>query len=305
MPRQFGGVGLMIEQPGIDLIVERSTRWQAQGPLSERALGVARDVIRKLDQTGFESRPVRIVVRQAPPEHVGLGTGTQLSLALALAIATLDGKPDLDIASLAELSGRGQRSGIGTHGFHEGGLIVDGGHATRGDSRLPPRLVRLSLPENWYVLIAIPPSRPGLHGAPESQAFEYLPPIPETVTDRLCRLLLLGLLPAVVEDDITIFGQALSELQYHVGEVFAPAQGGVYASPEVAELSKVLQREGLYGVGQSSWGPALYGFNNDSEKTRSRLRDRIVESSGLPRDAVFWTRPSQAGAKAQLETDSR
>src|SRR5262245_48743456 len=40
--RWFGGVGLMIEQPGIRLAVSPARDWNATGPLADRALAFAR-----------------------------------------------------------------------------------------------------------------------------------------------------------------------------------------------------------------------------------------------------------------------
>lgn len=34
--RRFGGVGLMVEKPGIDLTIEPASNWSAAGPLAER-----------------------------------------------------------------------------------------------------------------------------------------------------------------------------------------------------------------------------------------------------------------------------
>src|SRR5262245_35699678 len=82
-PRQFGGVGLMVESPGLLLTAEPSERWAAEGPLAERALSVAQRIA---------GEPVRIRVHRAPPEHVGLGVGTQLSLAVTRAVLALTGE---------------------------------------------------------------------------------------------------------------------------------------------------------------------------------------------------------------------
>src|SRR5205823_6018839 len=81
------------------------------------------------------------------------------------------------------------------------------------------------------------------------------PSISEPLTDRLCRLVLLGLLPAVVERNLNDFGEALAELQQLVGRCFASAQGGIYARPELDLIVAELRSQGLQGVGQSSWGP--------------------------------------------------
>ena len=113
-----------------------------------------------------------------------------------------------------------------------------------------------------------PPGERGLHGPDEVRAFAKLPPIAERVTDRLCRLVLLEILPAVIERDLPAFGAPSSELQAHVGACFAPAQGGIYTSPQAAAIVDELQRVGFVGVGQSSWGPTLYAF---SDRPRTRV----------------------------------
>src|SRR5205823_4115152 len=72
--RNFGGVGLMIDKPGLDLSVERAADWSAEGPLSERALRFAQAYC----QSAGISEAFRVNVYAAPPAHVGLGSGTQL-----------------------------------------------------------------------------------------------------------------------------------------------------------------------------------------------------------------------------------
>src|SRR6185295_7964183 len=95
----------------------------------------------------------------------------------------------------------------------------------------------------------------GLHGEQELAAFRALPVFPESVSAQLCRLMLLQGLPALLEGDAEDFGLAIGELQRVIGDYFAPAQGGRFTSPRVAEALTWLEREGLAGVGQSSWGP--------------------------------------------------
>ena len=45
-----------------------------------------------------------------------------------------------------------------------------------------------------------------------------------------------------------------------VGECFSPVQGGNYANPRSTELVKALLTWGAAGVGQSSWGPTVFGL---------------------------------------------
>ena len=74
------------------------------------------------------------------------------------------------------------------------------------------------------------------------------------------------MLPALLEHDVKIFGEALYEFNVRVGEMFAPIQGGVYSAATVAELVGFLRGEGVAGVGQSSWGPAVFAVVGDVDR---------------------------------------
>jgi beta-ribofuranosylaminobenzene 5'-phosphate synthase len=88
--------------------------------------------------------------------------------------------------------------------------------------------------------------------------------------------LVMQLLPAVAEADLTGFGAALESIQERLGDYFAPAQGGNrYASPPVAATLDLIRRAGGVGIGQSSWGPTGYAFAESSEAAQ-----QIVQALG-------------------------
>ena len=300
-PREFGGVGLMVDEPGSIIAAEPAAAWAADGPLRGRILDVAAHVVASLARQGTSAPPLRFAVLQAPPEHVGLGVGTQTGLAVARLIREFARADTVPAGELALLAGRGLRSGIGLHGFDLGGLIVDGGRAVRAGARPAPLIARHEFPPDWAVLVLIPPARTGLHGDSEVRAFGQIPPLPSAVVARLCRLVLLELLPAVAEVDLAAFGAALTEIQGLVGQGFASAQGGIYARPELLTLVENLRSVGLVGVGQSSWGPTLYGFTERSNPDRSAIVQRILGSTGWPPGSVFWTAASRQGASIRAD----
>src|SRR4051794_12685371 len=78
--RQFGGVGAMIDQPQLRLVLEPAESLQASGDGAERVTDFAR---RWAAFHGIEPPACRIYIRAAIPEHAGLGSGTQLALAVA------------------------------------------------------------------------------------------------------------------------------------------------------------------------------------------------------------------------------
>ena len=273
--RRFGSAGMMIASLGFHIRMTPASSWSAEGSLAERALGFARKCLERV-----EVPPHHLTILQAPPEHVGLGSGTQLGLAIARLLA-----PGLSALELAELSGRGRRSGLGVHGFDRGGFLVDGGRYEGG----PPAglAARMDVPSQWRILLVMPPGDANWHGKREQSAFDALAPSPHT--DRLCRLTLLGMLPALAERDCDRFGEALHEFNALSGEVFAPAQGGNYAGPAIAEAVAHLRSLGVRGTGQSSWGPLVFGIVADADRAVfvARRMSSVAIAEPLNRGAVL------------------
>jgi beta-RFAP synthase len=190
-----------------------------------------------------------------------LGVGTQLSLAVARAIIQSATGDSPGAKHLAQLTGRGGRSAIGVHGFEHGGFLVDGGK--RDSDELAPLIVRAEFPPEWRIVLLTPPANSTWQGERERAAFAAISGAP--ADDALCRLLLLGVLPALAERDLPAFGKALHEYNARAGEPFKAAQGGTFA-PESAESIEWLRGQGVLGVGQSSWGPTVFAVAEDRDR---------------------------------------
>lgn len=287
--RRFGSVGLMVAAPGLRLTAASAAAWSAEGPLADRALAFAR----RFAQT-VPLSPHHLVVEHAPPEHVGLGTGTQLGLATARALAAAAGV-ELEAVELARRVGRGWRSAVGVHGFARGGFLVDAGQGER--EAVAPLVARMDFPEAWRIVLAIPPGDQGLHGREESEAFRQLAGRrPNSArSESLCRLVLLGMLPALAERDLLAFGEAVHDFNARVGEAFARVQGGTYASPRVAELVAFVRQQGVAGTGQSSWGPTVFAVVEDGERAGDLAR-RLRQRFELEASAVIVTGACNRGA---------
>ncbi|HQR51984.1 MAG TPA: beta-ribofuranosylaminobenzene 5'-phosphate synthase [Burkholderiales bacterium] len=262
--RRFGSLGLTLDSVRTRVIATPADGLEAEGPQRLRV----RRLLEVLREATGVRRGIRVVVTEAIPEHAGLGSGTQLALAVGCVFARLFGLA-LAPREIAGMLDRGARSGIGIGAFEHGGFLVDGG---RGAVDAPPPITsRIEFPENWRVLLILHPSAQGLHGAAEKSAFRALPPFPEARAAHLCRLVMMSLLPALAEHDLFEFGRAVQELQRVIGDHFAPAQGGRFASAPVASALARLEAEGVSCVGQSSWGPT--GF-------------AVVESEAVAAQAV-------------------
>lgn len=290
--RRFGSLGLAIEHPALRLHASHDACMQAEGPSRERVLLVMQSMVARYH---LDAR-VRIEVEESIPEHAGLGSGTQLALATAAALCALSAR-SYPVAELARSMHRGARSGIGSGVFELGGFVVDGGRGAR--EAAPPVISRLPFPEHWRVVLLFDFQMTGLHGEREVAAFRELPRFPERQAERLARLVLMQLLPALAEGHIEAFGAALSDLQRTVGDHFAPAQGGRYTSRRVEQALEVLDAQGAAAVGQSSWGPtgfALFGSQHSAEEAVQRLRAHSSHADAL---AIQVTRGCNHGATVQ------
>lgn len=221
-----------------------------------------------------------LTVERAIPEHAGLGSGTQLGLAIGFAIATLY-RLDLSVREVATVVERGQRSGIGVGAFESGGFLVDGGRGEREE--LPPIVSRVEFPGDWRIVLVFDCVARGLHGEAENAAFKSLPAFGETDADRLCRLVLMQALPALMEQDLNTFRNAIGELQRVTGDYFAPAQGGRYSSPRVGRMLAWMEDQGIGGVGQSSWGPTGFAVVGSAAEAATLVR-AAMNDSGLAGD---------------------
>jgi beta-ribofuranosylaminobenzene 5'-phosphate synthase len=254
--RQFGGVGAMIDTPGLLLRVANASQWQVTGPLRERSEAIA---ARVLDQLGVVQHPAcRVEIVDAPLEHVGLGTGTQLALAVTAALNAFLGNGPRKPIALAQLAGRAERSAVGTYGFANGGLLVEAGK--RPGDRVSPLVARVELCSEWRFVLIVPSGEQGKHGVDERRAFDQLPPVPPEVTASLCGECLLHLLPAAQEQRFDDFAASLYAFGHQAGMCFAKFQAGAFATTRLAQLVEKIRSTGIQGVGQSSWGPTLFAL---------------------------------------------
>ena len=252
--RCFVGLGAAIPSPSLSIEVAPSPRLTVEGPEAERALEFARRFLACYRLTSG----AHLTVHRAIPAHSGLGSGTQLGLAVARALAQLHGI-SATVVDLAQATGRGKRSAIGTWAFALGGFIVEGGRRPESSS-IAPLLARFAIPATWRYVLAVPSRCRGLSGEEETRAFQELPPPPDREVEQVSHLVLMQLLPSLVEADLPSFGDALSQVQRITGGWFAAQQGGVFAPGPTEHLIARMAEWGADGVGQSSWGPAAYGL---------------------------------------------
>jgi len=266
----FGSFGLSLDRPRTRLVLKRTKTFSVDGPERDRAERYLKAIAAECGIDG--AYDLRIEEAIAP--HAGLGSGTQLALAVGSAFAALEGL-SLKPQDIAARLGRGARSGIGIATFAQGGAVLDSGPVEGG---LPKLVSRVPFPAEWRVILIFDEDEKGLAGASETAAFESLPDFPARDVETLTLRITQGALPALAQGDFSAFCQHVAYLQARMGAYFAPKQGGVYTSPQVADALSWLRNEGVVGLGQSSWGPTGFAFAAspaEGEDLLSRLRTEI------------------------------
>lgn len=246
--RDFGSVGMALSEINTHLTMTVAKQLTLTGCVPQQGEKTLKHFCNILNV----SDKLHLDFHSSIPEHIGLGSGTQLALSIGSALNSLY-HLRLTIRDIATLSNRGLRSGIGIGVFERGGLIVDGGRGQQ--TQTPPVISQLSIPDDWRFLLVFDTCGQGLHGKQEIQAFKNLTPFPKQEAARLCYLLLMQGLPAIAENNLELFGHVITQLQQSVGQHFANAQGGIFASPDVAQVMLWLQQQGAVAIGQTSWGP--------------------------------------------------
>jgi beta-RFAP synthase len=288
----FGGLGMMIAEPRWTVQIDPATEWSVEGPDRERAAELAQRIWKELAPDDAPPA-LRINIVSAIPLHHGFGGGTQLALAIAAGMRHLLGLPQATANELALLTGRGNRSAVGTHGFLNGGLIWETGQ--QPGEPLGTLAAHVRVPEAWRIVLVTPRSASGLSGQIEHDAFSKLPPVAAAITEQLISLAEDQILPSAECGAFHEFSEAVYQYGRLAGECFAPVQGGPYASPVIARSVDAVRQLGVPGVGQSSWGPSLFAFAENDEHA-DWLNKTLHAQRIAPRDAIQITRADNIGA---------
>lgn len=270
--QRFGGIGLMVNQPQLNLTCVESKNFEVVGQqqeLLQKVIGLVREK-GILAADPFEL-PIRIELVDSPPRHNGMGSGTQIAFAVATALLHCLKMPALSASQMAELVDRGKRSAIGSYGFFSGGCIADSGLS--GNSTFSPIESRIDFPANWPIVLIRPEQKSGLHGQYEQSAFNQLRNEESENRERLKQLAGQEIVPGIEAGDYKRFANALYDFNRSSGEYFSEFQSGAYNSPRCAEIVKFVRSHGCPAVGQSSWGPTLFAVASSKELADDLVKD--------------------------------
>lgn len=269
--RLYGALGVALEQP--QLVVEAEPA---------ETVACAHDDAREYAERACSLLSVpgaRVEVESELPRHAGLGSGTQLALATVTAIARAHDRAP-GVRERAPELGRGGRSGVGVAAFEQGGFVLDSGHPTalftseapdRGEWDVPSVAARHSIPGDWRFLVVVPDAPPGRSGGEEDAAMRRaVADADPELADRVAGIVVRRVLPAIADGSAARFGDAVSDVGRLNGTWYAGEQGGTYRPPVGAIVESLADAPAVYGAGQSSWGPAVYGVTDTAHADAAR-----------------------------------
>jgi beta-ribofuranosylaminobenzene 5'-phosphate synthase len=261
--RLYGGLGVGLDDPRVSVVATPDDRVTCSHPDASEYASRAVDL---LDVPGAS-----VSVERSLPRHAGLGSGTQLALATLTAVARAHDREPRP-RERAPILGRGGRSGVGVATYEDGGFVVDAGHPTArfttdrpadGEWEVPAVSVRHRIPDDWRFLVVVPDVDPGRNGSEEDRsmrnAIERADP---DLSDRIAGVVTRRVLPAVADGSVRRFGAAVAEVGRLNGAWYADEQGGVYRPPVGDIVARLDDSPAVYGAGQSSWGPTVYGVTD-------------------------------------------
>lgn len=325
-PNRYGGLGLMLEAPQLRLRLHAHHDQSSPAVLAPTVLAPTVEIERRIQLAQqhalsvFATRyglaeltsPGAIEVIDCPPMHSGLGVGTQLGTAVAqlTALAVQERSAydqdahENEVAYLAWLSGRGKRSAIGLHGFLHGGLVRDLGYVAEGSTHesssrreltvRPVQTQSVHLPADWMVVLCCSRNSGDVHGKLEDQLIDRAAAQANPNRERMLTLSQ-DALSAAASDDFTAFVLCLDEYMELAARLFAGVQSGRYRDAQTASRVEQMQATGLGGVGQSSWGPTVFGFAPNAERAQAAA-DYLMHKLDSSIAHIVVTRPKSHGA---------
>jgi beta-ribofuranosylaminobenzene 5'-phosphate synthase len=302
LSRVDGGIGIALNNPCVVIEAYPSEAVVVNGG-EEWARNIVLSVADRVLAHISPGKGVGIRIHSLYAQHCGLGSGTQLALATARAITELCGETR-SVPELAQISGRGGTSGIGTWAFAYGGFIIDGGHefgagkkktmfspSSSSSGVAPaPLIFRQPFPPDWRIALAIPAMQTGASGSQEQEIFSSHCPVPERDVGAICREVMVRMLPGIVEHDLDLFGSAVNAIQ-ELG--FKQVEISL-RPPGIRALLTAMREAGAACAGMSSFGPSLYAIGDTNMQEVCRAAEEYMgQDTG---GTVLLTSASNTGA---------
>jgi len=169
---------------------------------------------------------------------------------------------------------------------------------------VPPLIFRKEIPEDWFLVVAVPqkplPKILAIKSR-EEEILDSMKPMPPEFSDRVARITLMQIMPSAIEEDIEGFGKGITAFNRALGEFWKEKQGGIYCDPVVEEGIELMLKNEAYGACQTSWGPTFYGLvkgEDNAKKLLSKVKEFLYSNGG---GFAFYTKVRNKGAEVIVE----
>ncbi|CAB3287475.1 Beta-ribofuranosylaminobenzene 5'-phosphate synthase [Methanocaldococcus lauensis] len=311
--RVDGGIGLALEEPNIkikgkecdEIIIEfdrklfKKFNCEYIKNIEDRIYNISNKVLKTINEEGIYLKILSLF-----PSHSGLGSGTQISLAVGKLITKMYGK-DLNAYELAKITGRGGTSGIGIGAFEYGGFLIDGGHSfgkgkdkeefkpSSASKGVKPAPIIFRHDFDWEVVLIIPKGE-HIYGKKEVDIFKKYCPVPLNEVEKICHLVLMKMMPAVVEKNLEDFGDVVNKLQYLGFKKIEVNLQSDIVKDLIFELHK--EKDNNVYSGLSSFGPTVYALGD--KKLIVEKANEIFDKYGICGDIII-TKANNNGYRIQ------
>ena len=290
--RVFGSIGLAIDTPRTELVLKRARAFKGEGPDHARALGALRRFAEVFAlEGGYEVKVTSAIPR---PRRARLGDATCTRRRCRLD-GTRGGSPIAPHGSARSSTGAPARPSA----WPPSSTAALSSTAVAGAvDRAPPILVRTHFPEAWRALLVMDANTAGVHGEAEAKAFAALPPLPDTAAARVCRLVLMQLVPGLMESDIDAFGERADR---DSGDRRRPLRSRTRRQPLDQPGRRARRRSAARVRRLRNWTELVGARRGSRSLTPRKLptASMILQSNSLePRVLRYWSLPGATGVPA-------
>ena len=292
----YGGIGAMVSEPGLQLVLSESEEIEYQGEQTQRLEAFAETWL-KIAKPRSDKR-FRIELQTSPESHIGLGTGTQIGLSVAAALFQYYFDEIPTVERLSQSVQRGHRSAVGTYGFMHGGFIVDRGKTDY--DKLAKIDMHLPIPNEWRFVLIKADADAGRSGVEEESVFQDTSSNKNRFRSELIEMTNAKIVPALLREDFDSFSNAVYEFGKMSGQYFTAVQGGPFNGPRITELVKLVREFGAFGAGQTSWGPTVWAIA-ETQTAANQLVEHLSQYL-LSSETIQISQPAYEGAKVTMDS---
>ena len=283
-------LGVTLQHPPTDVFAEAATTLSVTGPAAHLGRRAAERFL-----AHHQLPPqANVEIELATATMVGLSSEPMLGLSIARALAWVHGLPTDDALALAEAIALGPEHALEIFGFQQGGLLLaDTDHL----NTLPRRhAIAHDDKSAWGFVLLLSPVAPGTPETIEQTHLKMVLEASPLISPETERIVNEEVWPALDNDNLRMFGQALLALQNVNQAGLAAAGSPLRFTPEEQAVLDLFRDQGAFAWGRSLTGSALFGLVQGANHS-VEVRRHLSKLVGIYGGRVMATITDNIGAR--------